>query len=160
MKEESKLTLAVSDPVESMLEVAVMVTEAGFGKLPGAVYRPLLSIEPHGALAQVAVQVNDCGALEGLAVAENCCWPLRATVAVLGATVTVTFTTLTCTVADFVVSAFKVALTITFAVGGVEGAVYNPELEMVPQVAPVHPVLEMLHVTAVSLVPVTAALNC
>jgi hypothetical protein len=69
-------------------------------------------------------------------------------------------TTLKATDADIEVSAVKVAVTVTLDEGGVEGAVYSPVPEIVPQAAPLHPVPERPQVTAVLLVPVTVAVNC
>lgn len=109
---------------------------------------------------QLTAQLKVCDAVDGLAVAENCCCAVRATSAVFGAIVTLTFTTSTFTVADLFVSALDVALTVTGAVGGVAGAVYRPAVEIAPQSVPVHPVLERLHVTEVSVDPLTDAVNC
>jgi hypothetical protein len=64
------------------------------------------------------------------------------------------------TVADLFEFAFDVALTVTGAVGGTAGAVYRPLAEIAPQSVPVHPVLERLHVTEVSVDPLTDAVNC
>jgi hypothetical protein len=86
--------------------------------------------------------------------------PFSATVAVFGERVTAISTTFTFTVAVFELSAFNAACTMTFADGGVEGAVYSPLAEIEPQAAPVQELLEILQVTAVSLVPVTLAVNC
>lgn len=67
----------------------------------------------------------------------------------------------TVTDADFVLSAFDVAVTVTCAgLGTAAGAVKRPVAEMVPQVAPEQPAPLRLHVTAVFVVPVTADVNC
>lgn len=63
--------------------------------------------------------------------------------------------------ADSVLSAFEVAVTVTSAgLGTAAGAVKRPLDEIVPQVAPEQPAPLRLHVTAVSVVPVTVAVNC
>ena len=68
---------------------------------------------------------------------------------------------MTVTDADFVLSAFDVAVTVTCAgLGTAAGAVKRPVAEMVPQVAPEQPAPLRLHVTAVFVVPVTADVNC
>jgi hypothetical protein len=61
----------------------------------------------------------------------------------------------------FVGSATEVAVTDTWAgLGTVDGAVYNPRLEMVPQAAPLQPLPLTDQETAVLAVPVTFAVNC
>ena len=63
--------------------------------------------------------------------------------------------------ADLVESAWAIAVTVTLAgLGTAEGAVYRPEVEMVPCVEspPVTPLT--CQVTAVFVVPVTVAVNC
>jgi hypothetical protein len=63
-------------------------------------------------------------------------------------------------VAVFVLSAWEVAVTVTvFGFGTAAGGVYAPELSIVPQFAPEHPVPETLQVTAVLLDPVTVAVK-
>ena len=58
---------------------------------------------------------------------------------------------------DFVVSLCEVAVTVTCAgAGTVDGAVYNPALEIVPFALPP----TTLHVTAVFDVSITVAVNC
>jgi hypothetical protein len=62
---------------------------------------------------------------------------------------------------DFVVSAWDTAVTVTVAgLGTAEGAVYSPEVEIVPtdEFPPV--TLFACQVTAVLEVPVTVAVNC
>jgi hypothetical protein len=64
-------------------------------------------------------------------------------------------------VADFVGSATEVAVTDTCAgLGTADGAVYRPLVDMVPHVAPVHPLPATPHDTAVFVAPVTVAVNC
>ena len=63
--------------------------------------------------------------------------------------------------ADFDGSAFEVAVTVTCGgLGIVVGAVYCPVEEMVPQALPVHEAPIRLHLTLVSVEPVTVAVNC
>jgi hypothetical protein len=53
-------------------------------------------------------------------------------------------------------SAWEVAVTVTLeGVGCVDGAVYSPFCDTVPQDVPAHPIPLTLHVTAVFLVPAT-----
>jgi hypothetical protein len=69
--------------------------------------------------------------------------------------------TVTLADADFVVSACDTAVTVTVAgLGTAEGAVYSPDVEIVPTVEspPVTPLT--CQVTAVLEVPVTVAVNC
>jgi hypothetical protein len=62
--------------------------------------------------------------------------------------------------AFFVGSAPEVAVMETCAgLGTLDGAVYNPPLEMVPQVAPLHPLPLTAQETAVLVVAVTVAEN-
>jgi hypothetical protein len=87
-------------------------------------------------------------------VAVNCCVVPVCIDAVVGVIETATgrgaVVTVTVADADFVVSAILVAFTVY--VPALLGAVYNPELVTVPPVA--------LQVTAVFVLPVTAAVNC
>jgi hypothetical protein len=63
--------------------------------------------------------------------------------------------------ADLLGSDPLVAVIVTFAGDATAaGAVYNPVEEIVPQVAPVHPVPDAAQVTAVFDVPVTDTVNC
>jgi hypothetical protein len=79
-----------------------------------------------------------------------------------GATVTETDGTIVAVaVPDFVGSATEVAVTDTWGgLGTADGAVYSPPDEIVPQAAPLQPLPTRLHDTAVSVVPVTVAVNC
>jgi hypothetical protein len=64
-------------------------------------------------------------------------------------------------VADFVLSACEVALTVTLGgFGAAFGAVYRPVCVMVPQALPEQIAPLKLQVTLLSLVPVTVAVNC
>ena len=89
-------------------------------------------------------------------VTVNCCVPPEATVAEVGEMVTATDVDggvmVTVALADFVVSAWLVALTVTVVVVVTVGAVKRPALEIVPALVD--------HVTAVFVEPVTVALNC
>ena len=88
-----------------------------------------------------------------LTVAVNCCVPPGASVADVGEMVTETTgtaVTVTVAVADFVLSARLV--TVTVQVPGVDGAVYNPVRETVPQLA-VQP-------TPTLVVLLTTSVNC
>lgn len=68
---------------------------------------------------------------------------------------------ITMAVLDFVVSATDVAVTFrNDGLGTDAGAVYRPPGVMVPQMVPAQPKPVTLQVTAVLLVPVTAAVNC
>lgn len=63
--------------------------------------------------------------------------------------------------ADWPGSATLVATSVTVAgEGALAGAVYNPPLETVPQVEPLHPVPESVQRTDVLVLPVTVAENC
>lgn len=62
---------------------------------------------------------------------------------------------------DWLGAATEVAVMVTVPTDGtVAGAVYKPVFEIVPQEAPLHPVPEMLQLTAVFVLPVTVAVNC
>ncbi len=96
-------------------------------------------------------------------VAVNVCDWLALTVADVGETEIVIgggVVIVTEAAADFVLSACDVAVTITELGEGAEaGAVYTPPGVIVPQALPVQPAPDTLHVTAVLLVLMTAALN-
>ena len=63
--------------------------------------------------------------------------------------------------ADLVSSASLLPVTVTVAgTGTIAGAVYNPLADMVPQAAPVQPIPDKAHVTALFDVPVTDAASC
>ena len=69
--------------------------------------------------------------------------------------------TVTDALADLLGSATDVAVTVTKGgLGAVEGAVYKPVVEIVPQSDPAQPVPLRLQVTAVVLDPVTVDVNC
>src|SRR6266513_3894829 len=86
------VTCAEADCVGSAWDTAVTVTMAGFGTTAGAVYRPELDIVPTVALPSVTPLTCPVTAvlLVFCTVAVNCCVPLAATVADVGAIVTIT----------------------------------------------------------------------
>src|SRR4029077_18021137 len=108
----------------------------------GATYNPLVDMNP--VVWPPPAMPSTCQVTAVLGApftnAVNCCVPKFATVAALGTTLTeVDIPDVTITVAgeDFVESACEVAVTVTCAgFGTVAGAVYSPELEMVPLAAP------------------------
>src|SRR6266480_2777062 len=160
------VTCAEPDFVGSAWDTAVTVTVAGFGTTAGAVYRPELDIVPTVALPPVTPLTCQVTAvlLVFCTVAVNCCVPPAPTVAATGEIVTLTTAVgvmVTCAEADFVGSAWDTAVTVTMAgFGTTAGAVYRPELDIVPTVAlpPVTPLT--CQVTAVLLVFCTVAVNC
>jgi hypothetical protein len=110
------------------------------------VYRPLLEIVPPLADQLTAVLVLP------VTVAVNCCEAPVCSEAELGEMLTETVGAATLTVAEavFVLSAALVAVMVK--VPGAFGAVYSPLEETVPPLA--------VQLTAVLVVPVTAAVNC
>jgi hypothetical protein len=152
------VTLAVAFLVASATLVAVTVTVCGLPSVAGAEYRPLPEIVPIAGLTDHDTLVFN----EPETVAENCCvWPTpRLTVP--GDTVTVTGgVTVTFAVADLVGACTLVAVTVTDRGLGTEaGPAYRPIFDTVPTVElpPVAPLTD--HVSAVFVVPVTAAANC
>lgn len=73
---------------------------------------------------------------------------LTLSVAFAGASAMVTGVMLTAAVADFVLSACEVAVTVTvFGLGAEAGAVYKPAAVIDPHAPPVQPRPETLHVT-------------
>jgi hypothetical protein len=165
--------VTVADPdaalfaCETALTVTVVVTLPPLpldvvGTPLGATYNPLVDMNP--VVWPPPAMPSTCQVTAVLGApftdAVNCCAPKFATVAALGATLTevaIPDVTVTVAGADFVESACEVAVTVTCAgFGIVAGAVYSPELEMVPLAAPP----ATLQVTPVFDVPVTVALNC
>src|SRR2546430_1096367 len=135
------VTCAEADFVGSACDTAVTVTVAGFGPPAGAVYRPELDIAPTVALPPLPPLTCQVTAvlLVFCTVAVNCCVPPAPTVADAGEIVTLTTAAgvmVTCAEADFVGSACDTAVTATVAgFGTTAGAVYRPELDIVPTVA-------------------------
>ena len=158
------VTVAVACLLGSACAVAVTVTVGGFGTELGAVYMPAVLIAPQALPEQpvpLTFQVTFV-LLVPVTVAMNCfCCPV-VTCAVAGATETTIFGVIVTTAdAERVESACEVAVTFTLeGVGCVDGAVYSPLCDTVPQDTPEHPMPPTLQVTAVLLVPVTCELNC
>jgi hypothetical protein len=152
------VTLAVAFLLVSATLVAVTVTVCGLPSASGAEYKPPLEIVPIAGLTDHDTLVFN----EPETVAENCCvWPTpRLTVS--GDTVTVTGgVTVTFAAADLVGASTLVAVTVTDRGLGTEaGPAYRPIFDTVPTVElpPVAPLTD--HVSAVFVVPVTAAVNC
>src|SRR5438045_1343608 len=135
------VTCAEADFVGSACDTAVTATVAGFGTTAGAVYRPELDIVPTVALppltpltCQVTAEIGRASCREG-----NCWLPPAPTVADTGEIVTRTTAAgvmVTCAGADFVGSGLDTAVTVAVAgYGTTAGAVYKPELDIVPTVA-------------------------
>jgi hypothetical protein len=120
-------------------------------------------IAPHVAPEQPApVTLQLTAVLDvPVTVAVNCCRVDVTTVAVAGDTETlIAATKVTVALADFVASAFEVAVTATVeGLGTLAGVLYKPLLLMVPHALPVHPVPATVHVTPVLDDPVTVAVN-
>ena len=139
------------------------VTCAGLGTAAGAVYRPLDETVPQADPehpAPATFQVTAVSVVP-VTVAVNCCLFPTTICAVVGARwIVTTGRIVTDTDADLVLLAFEVAVTVTAAgLGTAAGAVKRPLEEIEPQAAPEQPVPLRLHVTAVSVVPVTVAVN-
>lgn len=158
------VTAAVADFVVSAFEVAFTATSAGLGTTAGAVYKPLDVTVPQRAPLQPVPDTLQVTPLFGFpfTTAVNCCVCPATTWAVVGEiATTVGGTTVTIADADFDGSAFEVAVTVTCGgLGIVVGAVYCPLEEIVPQALPVHEAPIRLHLTLVSVEPVTVAVNC
>lgn len=158
------VTSAEDDLVGLAIDVAVTVTSAGFGTIAGAVYKPAVEIVPHPDPVQPApamLHETDVLALP-VTTAENCREAEGASFTEVGAMETVTTeTTVTVAVADLVGSATEVAVTAkNGGVGGTGGAVYNPEVLIVPHVVPAQPAPVIVQFTDVFAEPVTVAVNC
>jgi hypothetical protein len=153
-------------PCATALIVTVVVTLSPLlfdfvGTPPGATYNPLVETNPTVWLPPATPFTSQVTAVLAapFIVAVNCCVPKFATVAAPGDTLTILMLAVTVTVADpdFVESACEVAVTVTVAGFGIAaGAANSPVLETVPLDAP--PIT--LQVTAVSVVPLTVAVNC
>ena len=133
------MTVAVAKRVVSSFEVAITVTVAVAGTVVGAVYRPVVSIEPHPGEQLVAVgeitlvvvacassQVTSLGVVSLVSVAWNWKDDPVATVAVGGATVTrIPESKLMVAVPVFFLLAFEVAVMVMVGggLGTVAGAV-------------------------------------
>jgi hypothetical protein len=95
-------------------------------------------------------------------LAENCTWAPGLICGETGEIVILEpVTMVTLAEADLLGSATAAAVTVTTGVAGiVEGAVYRPELEIVPHADPLQPLPVTLHFTALFVVPLTLAENC
>ena len=144
--------------------MAVTETFGGDGTALGAVYKPLLLTVPHAEPEQPVPDTLQLTlvSVDPVTVAVNCLVSPAFSVALVGEILTTTGgRTVTVAVPDLVASACEVAVTVTVGGLGTElGAVYSPEVVMVPQVDPVQPVPFKLQVTAVFDVPETVAVNC
>src|SRR6266446_6781303 len=152
---------------ETALTVTVVVTlpplPSDFVGTPlGAAYNPLVEMNPKAWVPPAISLTSQVTAALGepFTDAANCWVPKFGTVATLGDTLTEAdepLVTVMIADADFVVSAWEVAVTVTCGgFGTATGAVYTPVLVMVPLGAPP----ATLHVTVVFDVLVTVAVNC
>ncbi len=157
-------TLAGADLLVSACDVAVTVTEGGFGTIAGAVYNPADEIFPQALPVQPEPEMlHETSVLEvPLTSALNCLEPEGAIVAEVGEIVMVTTgTTVTEAVADLLGSATEAAVTEkNGGAGSTAGAVYSPAEVTVPQVVPAQPDPVIVQVTAVLDEPVTVTVNC
>jgi hypothetical protein len=150
------LALFVGSP--ALVAVTVNVPAAA-----GAVYEPVVPMLP---LVELSSDHVTAVLVVLLTVAVNCWFVLTAIVAAVGAMLIVTAgwvetgLTVTDALADFVESAPAMAVTVTPSDAGVDGAVYKPAGEMVPNCAFPPAMLFTCHCTAVFVEPVTAAVNC
>jgi len=160
------LTVAPPNCVGSACDVAVTVKLDGSGIAVGEVYKPVVVTVPKAVLAPpggmpFTAQLTP-ELLVPVTVALNCCvavhWEsLIFREACAGETVTPTVM-VTLADADFVLSACNIAVTVTVAgEGTTEGAVYSPEVSIVPDVAFPPLVPFTCQVTAALLVPWTIA---
>jgi hypothetical protein len=142
----------------------VTTTDGGFGTTAGAVYKPAVVIFPHADPVQpLPERVQETVVFELPPTCAVNCWEAEgASFAVVGEIPTViTVTTVTDALADLLGSATDVAFTEkNGGLGGTAGAVYSPEVVIVPQVVPAQPVPLIVHVTAVLEEPLTVAVNC
>lgn len=148
------VTVAVDDLLVSATLVARTVTVVCALTVAGAVYKPVLLIDP--VVVGLIVHVTFVLAAP-VTVAVNCCvWPCPR-IAVVGATVTPTVGfSVTVALADLLVSATLVAVTVTVCCAvTLAGAVYKPLALTVPVPAGL-----IDHVTVAGLSPVTVAVNC
>lgn len=158
------VTVALAALLVSAAEVAVTVTAAGFGTVPGALYRPVELTTPHAAPEHplpVTLQVTAVFEFP-VTFALNCSCSPATTCAVVGEIVTATGGMMvTVAVAEEVASATDVTFTVTCGgLGTLEGAVYSPVEVIFPHALPLHPLPLTLQVTLVLAVPVTVATKC
>lgn len=122
----SIVTEAAADLVLSACEVAVTVTVFGLGAVLGAVYRPAADTDPQVVPLQPGPDTLHVTAVFVVFVTDavNDCVAPVSKVALVGTMLTPTNFTVTEAVADFVLSACDVAVTITvFGLGAAVGAV-------------------------------------
>jgi hypothetical protein len=155
------VTVVDTDMDVSAALVAVTVTVSGLGGYSGAVYSPAFEIVPTVELppaTPLTVQVTSVLVAPRM-VAVNCCVPLTCKEG--GVTFKASEMLMATEVeADLAVSAWLVAIMVTLAgLGIIAGAVYMPELDIVPTVElpPVTPPTD--HVTAVFVEFATVAEN-
>jgi hypothetical protein len=143
-------------------DVAVTNTVFGAGAAAGAVYRPVELIDPQVMPEQPPPETLHTTTPLCEPVALNWTWAPGFTCGAAGEIDNVGVATIvTVAVADSLGSATDVARRVTVAgEGTLDGAVYNPVVVIVPQVAPLHPDPERVQVTAVFVVPATVAENC
>jgi len=160
------VTTAEPDMAGSATEVAITVTCGEVGTLAGAVYKPFAVRVPHDDVPQLApvnCQVTPVMVVP-LTLATNCCCRPTETVAFAGDTDTFTSEDeprITEARAEAVKSASDVAVTvITFDVGVVAGAEYNPALVIWPQPLPLQEEPVRFQRTTLFVVPLTTAVNC
>lgn len=135
----------------AVADVVVVPTVTAAVTLNAPVVEPAVYKPADDTVPPVCAQVT--AAVVPVTVAVNCRVPPGASVADVGEMVTETIgtaVTVTVAVADFVLSARLV--TVTVQVPGVDGAVYNPVRETVPQLA--------AHPTPTLVVLLTTSVNC
>ncbi len=147
-----KVTMAPADFVGSAVLVAVTLTVCCELIVAGALYNPELEITPLAGLIDHVTEVL----LVLRTVGVNCCVCPADSEAVAGDSVIETGgSRLTVAEADFVGSAWLVAVTLTLcAAATLTGAVYNPELEIAPTAGLIDQFTEVL------LVLPTVGVNC
>jgi hypothetical protein len=135
--------LALPDLVRSATLVAAIVTVAGEGKLDGAVYNPLAEILPLVRLPPATPftdQVTLVSEFVLATAAANCIVPASRTEPLVGETLmdtTGVTVTVTCALADFVVSTTLVTVTVTVDGDGIDaGAVYRAVVRPVDETVP------------------------
>jgi hypothetical protein len=149
------VTVAEALLLASAWEIAVTGTFPPVGTVAGAVYKPDVLTIPTVELPPVIPFTCQVTAVfvALLTVAVNCCVFPVCTLAVSGATLTLTAAVTVIPALDvLVVSAIEVAFSVTVAgVGMLAGALYVTEvvveLVSVPHVAPLHPVPDIDQVT-------------
>jgi hypothetical protein len=168
------VAVAVAVWVESVVLMAATVTVGGEGRMDGAVYSPLEEIVPTFELPPATPFTDQAMPFDifvGLAllvldvfeaVAANCCVPDVGTDTLAGdIEMDVTAVTVTAADADLAGSAILVAETVTVAdEGTIDGAVYNPLVEIVPIVEFPPAIAFTDQVTPELVALLTMAVNC